>query len=121
MQKIPKNAIAQGMSCIVVGGEADGLLLESVDPTQSHMALSRPDHLKPLASSTQVQPEIATKEDVYVIHPIGLQNDNGSRALFGIAVVEGQELSWAFSQLVIGFVENTTAKLLEETQNLTIN
>jgi hypothetical protein len=49
------------------------------------------------------------------VHPIALQNSEDTRGhIFGIAVVEGKTLTWAFSQLVIGFVENVTNQLLAE-------
>lgn len=99
---------------IVVGGCADGLLLRGIVVGAEKIQLKRPDYIKPLASSKQAVPEIVNESDIYIIHPIGLTNDTGDAHLFGIAVVEGQKLTWGFSQLVISHVQNTTTKLIQQ-------
>ena len=107
----PKKA----MDCIVVGGCANGLLLKNIRPDAQFVRLSRPDYIKPLTSPNQNVPDVENIEDDYEIHPIGLQNTGARKPiLFGIAVVTGKSLTWAFSQLVIGFVEHTTAVLVSE-------
>lgn len=101
------------MDCIVIGGPADGMLLKQIKQEATWIELSRPDYIKPLASAAQTMPEIVKEKEKYEVHPIGLQNSNEKENhIFGIAVVEGQTLTWAFSQLVIGYIENVTHKLL---------
>lgn len=99
--------------CIVVGGCANGLLLREVWADAEGFELSRPDYIKPIADTLQKMPEVAKVRDTYVLHPLGLTNDDGAKHLFAIAVVEGKSLTWAFSQLVISHVENVTNKLFE--------
>lgn len=99
--------------CIIVGGCANGLLLREVWADAEGFELSRPEYIKPIASTLQKVPEVAKLKDTYVLHPLGLVNDDGKKHLFAIAVVEGQSLTWAFSQLVISHVENVTRKLLD--------
>lgn len=100
--------------CIVVGGVAGGQLLSNVRMDMSHMELERPTHLKPIENSSQTKTVEVTESDVYEIHPLHLVNSNGERSLFGIAVVADKSLSWAFSQLVVGYVQNETNKLIAE-------
>ena len=107
--------VAAGMDCIVVGGCANGLLLKKIRMDATWIELQRPDYIKPLASAFQENPDIMHESDKYEVHPISLKNSDQPRpAIFGIAVVEGESLTWAFTQLVTGFVENYTRKLLDE-------
>ncbi len=110
-----KKQIASGIDVIVVGGAADGQLLRGVNPDAQFFELSRPDYIKPLESKSQDQPEVVREKDIYELHPLSLR-DSGNPVphLFGVAVIDGQSLSWAFSQLVIGYVENVTQKLVAE-------
>lgn len=113
--KPTKPEVAAGMDCIVVGGPANGLLLKKIRMDATWIELQRPDYIKPLASSFQTRPEIMHEKAKYEIHPISLKNSDDKRpAIFGIAVVEGQSLTWAFTQLVVGFVDDYTRKLLDE-------
>ena len=99
--------------CIVVGGPASGLLLRDIRQDAQWLELSRPDHIKPLASAFQHMPEVVKESAKYELHPISLQNTAVEKpSIFGIAVVEGESLTWAFTQLVTGYVENYTNKLL---------
>ena len=103
------------MDCIVVGGCADGTLLRQIDQDAQWIELKRPDYVKPLAHAAQAEPEVVNEKDVYEVHVIGLRNtDAPGSTIFGIAVVEGESLTWAFSQLVISHVELTTHKLAEK-------
>ena len=103
----------QVMDCIVVGGCANGVLLRQMRADATFIELARPDYIKPLESSFQDHPEVVKEKDRYEVHPLSLTNtDSGTRHLFGIAVIEGESLTWAFSQLVIGYVENVTNKLV---------
>lgn len=105
------------MDCIVVGGAANGVLLRRVDAAAQRIELSRPDYVKPLTSARQTAPEVARLKDVYNVHPISLRNDDGRTALFGIAVVDGQTLTWGFSELVKGFIENVTTEITRASKN----
>ena len=105
----------KGADCIVVGGCADGVLLHDVRPTAGLIQLRRPEYLKPIGSPSDKEITAAFESDLYEIHPLSLQNsDEEKPRLFAIAVVEGQTLSWAFSQLVIAFVEQATEKAVKE-------
>lgn len=104
----------QGIDCIVVGGPANGVLLKGIRPDATWIELARPDYIKPLASAFQTMPDIVKEKEKYEIHPLSLTNSDGTKHLFAIAVVEGESLTWAFSQLVIGYVENVTQQLLAE-------
>ena len=97
-----------GMDCIVVGGVADGTLLHNVDMDAEYVELKRPDYIKPLAHS-KAAPEVQHEKDVYEIHPIGLQDtERSQQTVFGIAVVSDQTLTWAFTQLIVTYVEKHT-------------
>lgn len=103
------------MDCIVVGGPANGVLLKQIRQEATWIELARPDFIKPLESAFQKHPEVVKEKEKYEVHPIGLRNTTDPEThIFGIAVVEGETLTWAFSQLVIGFVENVTQKLLAD-------
>ena len=102
-----------GMDCIVIGGCASGLLLREIKMDATWIELKRPDHIKPLKSAFQDMPEIMHESDKYEVHPISLVNSSmpGRGHVFGIAVVEGKSLTWAFGELVKAHVENVTMKL----------
>ena len=103
------------MDCIVVGGPANGLLLRQIRPDAQMIELRRPDYIKPLESAFQAMPEVAHEQGRYEVHPLSLKNTNEHRPhLFAIAVIEGQSLTWAFSQLVAGFVQDYTTRLVAE-------
>lgn len=113
MTVITKKMVADGMDCIIVGGCANGLLLKKIHMDAQWIELERPEHIKPLASSGQINPEIAKTSDRYEVHAIHLQNtEKRGMAIFGIAVVEGKTLTWAFSQLCTAFVERVTQDLI---------
>lgn len=101
------------MDCIVVGGCANGLLLREIKQDAIWIELQRPDYIKPISSAAQKEPEVVSEKDVYEVHPIGLRNtDETGTRIFGIAVVEGESLTWAFSQLTLSHIENTVNKLM---------
>lgn len=102
------------MDCIVVGGVANGVLLKRIRMDAQWIELKRPEYIKPLESKDS-DAEVVHEKDVYEIHALTLTNTNEpGQHVFGIAVVEGQSLTWAYSQLVIGFVKNTTAELIAD-------
>ena len=112
MTQVTKAQVDAGMDCVIVGGCANGSVLLKVRMDAQWIELSRPDYIKPLEDSMQTVPEIINEKDKYEIHPITLVNSNKHRAIFGIGVVEGMELTDAFSKLVTGFTENVTQKLV---------
>jgi hypothetical protein len=102
-----------GMDCIVVGGVADGTLLRDVDMDAEYIELRRPEYIKPLAAP-DAQPDVQHEKDVYEIHPIGLQDtERSQQTVFGIAVVSNQTLTWAFTQLIVTYVEKHTEIMRE--------
>ena len=103
-----------GMDVIVVGGCADGSLLNDVRMDAEFIELRRPDYVKPLASAAQAMPEIMHESDRYEVHVIGLQDSEAqAQTVFGIAVVEGRALTWGFTQLILSHIQLTTRKLKE--------
>lgn len=104
----------KGMDCIVVGGCANGTLLHDVEMDAQYVELRRPAYIKPLASTKQSIPEVEHEKDVYEIHVLGLHDSEISNpVVFGIAVIQDKPLTWAFTQLCVSHVENTTAKLMQ--------
>ncbi len=111
--KPSKRQVAGGMDCIVVGGCASGTVLKKIRADAQFIELRRPDHIKPLKSSYETLPDIEHESDQYEIHPISLRNTGAPQAtLFAIATVEGKTLTEAFTDLVVGYVEMETAKLV---------
>jgi hypothetical protein len=102
------------MPCVVVGGCADGVMIPRMLAGANFVVLSRPDHIKPLAISTQTVPEVAHAEDEYEVHVMSLTNSDRPTegVLFGIAVIKGQSLVWAFTKLLGGYSESVARKLL---------
>lgn len=110
--KKPKR-VPPTMATVVVGGCADGVLINEMRTDAQWIELARPAYVKPLSSSIQKNPEVVKDSDKYEVHPVSFTNTGDTRGhVYGIAVVEGQTLTWAFTQLVIGYVENTTNELL---------
>ena len=99
-----------GIDVIIVGGVAGGQLVRGVNPEAQFFKLRRPDYIKPLTDSGQLDPEVAHVEDTYELHLFEMWNDEDDAQLTGIAVVEGQTLSWAFLELVTAYVEKITAE-----------
>jgi len=111
--KLTKKQIAAGMDCIIVGGCANGTVLQKIRADANWIELTRPDFIKPLEHSYQTVPEVINESDTYEVHPIALVNSEPrGAAVFGIAVVEGESLTWAFTELAKGYCENVTTKLI---------
>ena len=107
------------VDCIVLGGVAHGALIQDIAPGAQAFEMARPTHLKPLTHSAQTQPEAAVETDLYFIHWVELQNMAvegrlPQASLFGIAVVKGKNLTWAFSELVKGFIQNDARQRVDE-------
>lgn len=110
---ITKQQVAQGMDCVVVGGCANGVILQKIRMDAQWIELQRPEYIKPIASAYESVPEVMSESDKYEIHAIQLTNtQDRTRAVFGIAVVEGMKLTDAFSELVKSHVETVTQRLM---------
>ena len=109
------------MPCVVVGGVANGLFIPEMDMRAQRVELGRPEYIKPLVSATQQQPEIAKEKDVYNVHPIGLAVTKNQQQVYGIAVVEGMELTAAFEEIMIGFVRDTAEQLAKQKREIINN
>jgi hypothetical protein len=58
-------------------------------------------------------PDVIHESDQYEVHPLSLCNsDRQAPSIFGIAVIKDETLTWAFSKLVVGYIENSTTKLV---------
>ena len=103
------------MDCVVVGGVADGIVIPVVMGAE-RIELARPTYAKPLESSSQKDIDVAKESDIYIIHPINLVDDldTAHSVVYGIAVVEGMQLTEAYAQIITGFIQNATQQLLEE-------
>ena len=86
--------------CIVVGGAADGTLI-NVRLDAERIKLSTPSHAKPLASPNQKDVEIEEISDIYTVHPIGLQEPGEHPMMvYAIAAPEGVTIGEAFQTLI---------------------
>lgn len=94
------------VQAIAIGGVADGYLIEQLDLNRAgqQVKLQQPEHLKPLKSSKQKQPDVVMKSDFYDVHILRFMNGPTEMQHFALLVVSGQTLSWGFSQLVISHV-----------------
>ncbi len=112
-RQVTKNQMAEGMDAIVVGGCANGLILQRIRMDASWIELKRPDYIKPLASAFEDMPDVMHESDKYEVHAIQLVNtETNAPAIFGIAVVEGMSLTDAFSELCKSHVEGVTQRLM---------
>ena len=116
-RKIRESEVMQkGIDVAVVGGVAGGQVLTGVRADAQFFMLRRPDHIKPLESSGQLNPELSYDEQKYELHVMELQNSGDPKpppALIGIAVVEGESLTWAMTQLIVAYAEKITAEHIE--------
>ena len=112
VMKPTKKQVAEGMDAIVIGGCANGLILQRIRMDASWIELKRPEYIKPLASAFEDMPEVMHESDKYEVHAIQLVNSNRHAAVFGLAVVEGMELTEAFSELCKSHVEVVTQRLM---------
>ncbi len=111
-----RRTIADGIDVVTVGGVAAGQVLRGVKADAQFFVLRRPDHIKPLTSSGQINPDLAYDEQVYELHVLELINSHQPMKphLFGIAVVEGMTLTQAFTELTVAYVEKITSELIRE-------
>lgn len=110
-----RRTIADGIDVVTVGGVAGGQVLRGVNADADFFALRRPQYIKPLASTGEVNPELAYDEQIYELHVLELTNSDQPNKphIFGVAVVEGQSLTYAFTELVVAYVEKITADLIQ--------
>lgn len=111
------NNKPKGIDVVVVGGVAKGQLLRGVDPTAQFFELRRPDYIKPITYSKQLDPEVMHESDTYELHVMELRNsDNPTPSLMGIGVItgdEGQSLTWAMKEMIVAYVEKVTAEHIQ--------
>ena len=101
------------IECIIVGGVAGGQIIK-VKRDATFFELRRPDYIKPLRDSGQLDPEVMHESQIYEMHIIGLTNTGDPRTrLLGIGVVKGEALSSAFKQLIVAYVEKITAEHIQ--------
>ncbi len=112
--RVAKKSMPKTMNCVVVGGVADGLFIKNVVVGKGFIEMSRPTHVKPLESSSQQDIQVDKESDVYEIHPIKLTNSDNSEFIYGICVVQGQSLTWAFDQLFLSHMQKAAAMLREQ-------
>jgi hypothetical protein len=102
------------MACIVVGGVANGLLIQQMKSDAERVQLGQPSHVKPLESANQDKPEIAKDVDVYNVFKMYLPLEGNRVVPFGLAIIDGQTPAWAMSNITIGFVKQAAEELLSE-------
>ena len=107
-----RRTIADGIDVVTVGGVAGGQVLRGVRADADFFALRRPDYIKPLSSSGEMNPDLAYDEQIYELHVLELVNSDQPNKphIFGVAVVEGDTLTSAFTDLVVAYVEKITAE-----------
>lgn len=107
------------IECLVVGGVADGVYLRNVRADADVIRLSRPMYVKPLASSTQNQPDVAKEMEDYRVWTLLLDGPNDTDFVLGFAVPVNTSLAEAFSQIVVKYVKQTIEDE-QETDNSTL-
>jgi len=107
------------IECLVIGGIADGVYLRNVRADADIIQLSRPTHVKPLATSEQKQPEIAKEMEAYRVYTLMLDGPNDSAQLLGFAIPIDISLAQAFSRIVVSYVKQSINND-EETDNSTL-
>ena len=107
------------MNTIFVGGVAAGVVLDIAPDALRIELKSRDIFIKPLESVRPIRESDKVMErDLYDIHPIEIHNlqrgpEVGPPApmLFGIGVVEHQQLSWGLQELITAYCEKIEAEL----------
>ncbi len=117
MPQVTQKQFEQGMDCIVIGGCADGTILQKIRMDAQFINLKRPDYIKPVETPDQAIPDVVNESDDYEVHAISLVNSDASpgrarHAVFGLAVVAGMSLTDAFSELCKSHVEIVTQRLM---------
>jgi hypothetical protein len=101
------------LDCVIVGGVAGGQVIK-VKRDAGFFELRRPDYIKPLRDSGQLDPEVMHEKQIYEMHVIGLTDTGDPRTrLLGIGVVKGEALSAGFKQLIVAYVEKITAEHIQ--------
>lgn len=112
-RQITKAQVAEGMDAIIIGGCANGVVMQKIRMDAQWIELKRPEYIKPLPSAFETMPEVMHESDKYEIHAIQLVNsETNAAAVFGIGVVEGMSLTDAFSELCKSHVEGVTQRLM---------
>ena len=114
----PESTHPETIEVLVVGGVADGVYLRTVRADADVIRLSRPTHVKPLASSMQQQPEVAKEMEDYRVYTLLLDGPDDTDFLLGFAVPIATSLAEAFSQIVVKYVKQSISDV--ETDNSTL-
>lgn len=102
------------MQAIVVGGAANGMIVNQVLVDAERIELSRPDYIKPLAYSDQKEPEVERVRDTYQVCTLWLQGEQPDPVPFGLIIEDGKTVRWAVSELCKGFAQNVINELSAE-------
>lgn len=102
------------MQAVVIGGVANGMIIKSMLADAERIELAAPDYVKPLAYSKQETADVEMKRDVYEVCTIFLSGSQGAPIPFGLCVLTGRSLAWAFSEMVKGFAKNVINELSAE-------
>jgi hypothetical protein len=94
------------MQAIVIGGAANGMVIERMRVDAEIIELSRPEYIKPLAYSKQYTPDVKYECDKYHVCTIWLGAGGPAMVPFGLVIVEGMTVVQAYSELVKGFARN---------------
>ena len=107
-----RRTIADGIDVVTVGGVAGGQVLRGVRADADFFELRRPEYIKPLASSGELNPELAHESETYELHVLELHNSDQPNKphVFGVAVAVPETLTFAFTELVVAYVEKVTAE-----------
>ena len=95
------------IDCLVVGGIADGAFLRGMRADANIIQLSRPTHLKPLATPDQQNPEAAKETEDYRVMTLMLDGPDDSNYILGIAIPVTSSMAEAFGTIVVKYVKQT--------------
>ena len=107
------------VDCIVIGGVADGVLMQIKQGAQ-RIELSAPDYVKPLTSPGQQIPEVERMRSTYNIFYLGLPTLNGVIKPFAWAIHDSLSPAKAMKQLAVSYVKYSTENLKEANEQNTL-
>lgn len=94
------------IQAVVIGGAADGLVLDKIRSDAEIFELERPKHLKPLVHSKQDTPEAEIESSTYQLHVIAFRDTDGKPVEFGLATEISMALLQGLQQLIGAYVKN---------------
>ena len=105
------------VDCIVIGGAADGVLLQ-IRYGATRVMLGRETHAKPVVSPL-AEVEMAKVSDIYDVFYMDLPTVGKKSKMFAWAIIEGQSPMWAARQLSVAYVKYSTQRLITDAKNAT--